>query len=228
MAYPYEDRSDDPGWGGARMALSMILPFVAIGHPSHRASADGLMIMRLLFVYFIQMLVIMGVVVIGLDFADTIEGGDLDSQLVGAMVLAVSVVSLVASRLLPLRLDCSSDEALLHSYRTRFIVRLALSEAGAMAGFVGFVVTAEPLLYGLGVAFTALGFSLGGSDRPAVGARSGTAQLVGLRTGPHPGVARRRICTATMKTAARTTRNPRAKPHGNPAGSASPPAVAST
>ena len=159
MASPYEDQSGDPGWGGPRVVFTMILPFLAIGTAAHRGTSDALIMMRMVFVYFVQTLVILAVVVIALSVSDTIPGSDVDPMVAALAVAAVGGMGLVLARVVPPALDCTTSATLVGTYRTRFFIRLALAEAGAMAGFVGFIVTGRPILFLLGTAFTAAGFA---------------------------------------------------------------------
>jgi hypothetical protein len=160
MANPYEDQSGDPGWGGPRAVLfSMVLPVMAIGTSARRGTSDALMTMRMIFVYVVQTVLILAVVVIGLSVSDTIPGGDVDTTLAAIAVTAIGATGLVMARLLPSALDCTTAASLVGTYRTRFFIRLALAEAGAMAGFVGFIVTGAPTIFVLGAAFSAVGFT---------------------------------------------------------------------
>jgi F0F1-type ATP synthase membrane subunit c/vacuolar-type H+-ATPase subunit K len=55
-------------------------------------------------------------------------------------------------------LDCTDDGSLAASYRKRFFLRIAFSEAAALYGFVGFFLTYAWWPYPIGVAIAAFGF----------------------------------------------------------------------
>jgi hypothetical protein len=74
------------------------------------------------------------------------------------IVVALGALSLVLPRFIEKPLDCSSNAKLAASYRTRFFLRVALSEGVALWGFVGAINTGKLWLYALGLAFTAIGF----------------------------------------------------------------------
>jgi hypothetical protein len=78
----------------------------------------------------------------------------------GLLALAVGmlgVLSLVGSRAVEKPLDASSDSALLGTYRTRFFMRLAFSEAPALFGFVAFILSGASWLYLVGGVFSVIG-----------------------------------------------------------------------
>jgi hypothetical protein len=76
------------------------------------------------------------------------------------IVLADGVASLAVIRWFRSRpLDRSSPLALAGSYRSRMIVGVALSEDVALTGFVGAIITGEPLVWVLGLAIAAVGLA---------------------------------------------------------------------
>lgn len=76
---------------------------------------------------------------------------------VSLVVAAFGVAVVAAPRLVERDLDCSDDRSLTRSYTNRFFLRLAFGEPPALAGFVGFVLCGNPLVYGLGLVFAAVG-----------------------------------------------------------------------
>ncbi|HEX4980424.1 MAG TPA: hypothetical protein VFV63_01950, partial [Ilumatobacteraceae bacterium] len=57
-------------------------------------------------------------------------------------------------------LDCTNQETLATSYTTRFFLRIAVSDATALTGFVGFILSGNPATYPIGLIFTAIGFTI--------------------------------------------------------------------
>jgi hypothetical protein len=162
MVIDNRDVASDPGWRTAlRGSLWMLVPALAIRRQNQRIErgGDGLVALRLLFVTFALSLVLIGVVVAVLA-ATGGEEGDIDAGWVIAGVIAYGVVSLVMIRFFRPGLDCTNKETLSRSYRTRFFLRIASSDAAALMGFVGFILTWNPLLYPIGLAFAAVGFSI--------------------------------------------------------------------
>jgi hypothetical protein len=120
---------------------------------------DGLIALRRLFVTFACALIVIGVVVAMLAASG---GADADVDLGWAIagVIAYGFVALTMVRFFRPRLDCTNEETISTSYRTRFFLRLAFSQAAALTGFVGFVLTWNPLPYAIGLGFAAVGFSI--------------------------------------------------------------------
>jgi hypothetical protein len=153
MARPEEEQDptdpfrlrDDPGWRLGRSG----------GRP------DGLVALRLLFLQMIVALFGVGVIV-GILASDPDRFGGRSRGVSALVVVAIGVLSLVAPRVVRMRLDCSDELALSRSYRARFMARLAMAEVPALAGFVAFTLTGAPWLYALGLVFTALGFASAG------------------------------------------------------------------
>jgi F0F1-type ATP synthase membrane subunit c/vacuolar-type H+-ATPase subunit K len=146
----------DPGWGSpGRILLGAVLPALAI----RRAGGDGLVMLRSVFLSFAFALVAVGVVAVLITSGEGGDG-DLSGTTAALGVGAIGLAAVTASQVVARRLDCTSEQALGESYRTRFFLRMALSESAALLGFVAVVVTDEPLPYGVGLAFAAVGFAL--------------------------------------------------------------------
>jgi hypothetical protein len=76
------------------------------------------------------------------------------------IVLADGVASLALIRWFRSRpLDRSSPLALARSYRSRMVVGVALSEDVALTGFVGAILTGEPMVWPLGLGLAAVGLA---------------------------------------------------------------------
>jgi hypothetical protein len=153
------DPNADPGWpSAASNALRVLIPGWASRYGKQRPpGADGLIILRGLYVSFLFALAFIGVAVAVLEGT----GGDLGSaseSVMALVVVAVGLVSLVVAGLATGPLNCESEQALANAYRQRFFLRIALSEVAALVGFVGFIVSGAGWLYPLGAVFTVIGF----------------------------------------------------------------------
>lgn len=122
-----------------------------------RNPAAPITTLRLLFANFCGAIVLISVIVVVLG-----ESGRDDPPVAWsvAIVVAVGVVAVAASRRLARRLDGSTDESLVTSYRTRFFVRMACSEAAALAGFAVNLTLGPWWVYFVGLPFTVVGFAL--------------------------------------------------------------------
>lgn len=114
--------------------------------------------MRLVLVTFSLGLVACGAAVLSLAGSDGDAEGLAPPVAAGA-VIAVAVAGWLLVGLLGPRLNCETAAMLVGSYRSRFFLRVAYSEAAALAGFVVSMMAGEPWPYFLGVACTAVGFA---------------------------------------------------------------------
>lgn len=150
----------DPGWRPAISgALRGLVP--GWGMRSRRrqpATADGLLILRGLYLSFVCAIGLIGVVVAILEGEEGIRGSVAERP-AALVVLAVGVASLLAPRLLARPLSCESETALAGAYRQRFFLRIAFAEAAALVGFTGFIASGAGWIYLLGASFTAVGFA---------------------------------------------------------------------
>jgi hypothetical protein len=150
----------DPGWGPALRATARALVpgmFVLRWRPTPRG-VDRLTGLRAMFLAFAVTLGLIGGVVWFLAGGDGTAG--LSGEAGGLLVGAAGVAAVLTVRFLPRPLDCRSDAALAASYSARFFVRLAVSDAPALVGFAMTSPTLNPAMYPLGLAFTAVGFTL--------------------------------------------------------------------
>ena len=166
------------------MLPGMMIPGVAIVRAQQTERSDGLVVLRSLYLSFVTSIVLIGVVV--LLIGDVI--GESSSTALGiGIVVVAAALSFAVQQLAGSRLDVSSDQALANSYRTRFFLRVALSEAIALIGFVvglaigpwwAYYVGAVPALVALWRMAPSRGhlaaqqdaLSLAGSSRSLVGA----------------------------------------------------------
>ncbi|MDZ7673907.1 MAG: hypothetical protein U5K30_02395 [Acidimicrobiales bacterium] len=102
--------------------------------------------------------VLIGVVVTSCRPAWTGAEEAIAGSVVAVGVAGYGLLSLFAPRLLEPSLDCSSRDALIDAYRTRFFLRMAFAESAALVGFVGFFLAGQWWLYPFGALFAAVGF----------------------------------------------------------------------
>ena len=136
---------------------------------------------RTMFIAFCNAFVLIGVVVAVLD-----RTGDEFGQLpVTPILLAVVLVGLLGQLVFLLMrrpLDCTDSRALARSYLNRRVFSgLAVGEAAALVGFLGFILTSEAWLYPVGAVFTAIGFARTAPTRNQLQAEQ--AQLVAAGCG---------------------------------------------
>jgi len=115
------------------MLPGMMIPGVAIVRAQRTAGTDGLVVLRSLFLSFATAIVLIAGVVLLIGDVTT---GTVRTALGIGIVLVMAGVSFAVQAVALRALDGSSDEALGNSYRTRFFLRIALSEAIALVGFV--------------------------------------------------------------------------------------------
>ena len=115
------------------MLPGMMIPGVAIVRAQRTAGTDGLVVLRSLFLSFATAIVLIAGVVLLIGDVTT---GTVRTALGIGIVLVLAGVSFAVQAVALRALDGSSDEALGNSYRTRFFLRIALSEAIGLVGFM--------------------------------------------------------------------------------------------
>jgi len=112
------------------------------------SSVDGLSVMRVLWMTFMSAMLLMAVAVIVID--QVLPGGGVDGRVVGGVVVAVSVFAqIVANKFVP-EVAGSTMSAVRETAQRSFFVRIAFAEPAALLGFLGFVVSGNAAVYGLG------------------------------------------------------------------------------
>lgn len=161
------ENGGDPGWGPVlRPMVWLLIPGVGfvlfrkyqLNHPTH-----GLTLLRVLFTAFTNALVLIGAVIAVLVNVAHFRGGTLSAFPIAIGVTVIGVAGLAARQLFDRRLDCSDDLRLATTYRERFFLRIAFSEAASLAGFAAFILTSRWWLYPLGAVFTAVGYTAPGA-----------------------------------------------------------------
>lgn len=122
-------------------------------------TVDNLRLIQTLLVAASMALVLFGVaavfIVAGAETDDTAFSPALATGLVAVMG---AVTALYGPRVGG-DLDPSTVATLVDSYRRRFILRLAISESVALAGFIGSILAGSVLPYAVGFCFAVIGFA---------------------------------------------------------------------
>ena len=147
----------DPGWGFTWKSIPMMLvPQLAIRRAARGARRDPLIELRSLFLTFVAAIFLIGVVA---SILGDINKGSEQTGVSVAIAIAFGCASLLAQRVVPRPLDCTSLESLAASYRTRFFLRLALSDSAALVGFMLDIALGPWWVYFVGAGFTFVGFA---------------------------------------------------------------------
>lgn len=121
-----------------------------------RPSSSTVVMLRILMSSFVLAVVVICVVSYLLRSTD---GDDGSAGLAVGIVAAVGVGGLAVGRSI-VPLDCSSDQALVATYRARFFVRVAMAEAPTLVGFVVAFALGPWWVTLVGGAFSLVGFAL--------------------------------------------------------------------
>jgi hypothetical protein len=111
--------------------------------------------MRVVFAAFVASVAVLGVVVVVLAAAGGVSGS-LSVVVAVVVVAAVGLVTPPVARTATPDPDCSTVASLRRTYSSRFFLRLALADAPAVAGLVGFLLSGVPFVYAVGLGFTVL------------------------------------------------------------------------
>lgn len=145
--------TSDPGW---RPAMAGLLPFanLTLRTSTGDRNNNGLIVTRRLFVAFVMTFMLTGAIAAATAPKVT---RSVDATLMALVVVAVGVTGQIVARVLSRPLRIENAAALGGSYRSRFLLRVACSEASVLAGFAGVLITGNVGLYLLGAAFTLAG-----------------------------------------------------------------------
>jgi F0F1-type ATP synthase membrane subunit c/vacuolar-type H+-ATPase subunit K len=152
--------SQDPGWGDAvRSAWMFIIPFglQLRLRKLQREGADGLVVLRSVFLAFVAAIVLFAIVVAFLD--PRVEGASAAGWVALGLAAYGVLVVFVLTPIVERPLSCDSDHALQGSYRTRFFLRVALAESVALLGFVLMFQVGASWVYYTGGAVTLVGLA---------------------------------------------------------------------
>ena len=146
-------RGEDPGWGPVIRKLPLLL-IPVVGMTRLSKEPNGLLAMRILWVVFVNAIVLIGVVVLLL-------GDELDGVLNPSLALAATVMVGVFAQLAGPRLvrgpDLLSAAAFAPTFQRWFFSRVAFAEVAALFGFVMFILSGSGLVYALGAVIALAG-----------------------------------------------------------------------
>jgi hypothetical protein len=151
---------DDPGWSFSwRSLLWLLVPAIGIKRASADPSgrADGLALLRQVFLSFCVAIVLLGVVQAFL-YSGAEPVSDPSPEVAAGLLAVAAVGMMVIQPRLEKPLPCDDDATLAAGYRARLFLRIAFSEAAALSGFVGFFLTYAWWPYPVGAAMAAVGF----------------------------------------------------------------------
>ncbi|HET9610351.1 MAG TPA: hypothetical protein VFP06_12135 [Acidimicrobiales bacterium] len=172
--------SPDPGWGRARDIVLALVPSPT-PYAIRRRHENGLVALRTTFVAFATAL--FGVGAVALFLASGPDPESALDPLTGTITAGVvGAVQVTLSWTLRGRLACDSPDALAASYRSRFLLRIALANAAALTGFVFVNLTGSAMPYAVGLAWATAGF---GRVAPTAGNLERCQIELGLRGCPH-------------------------------------------
>jgi len=190
---------DDPGWAISwRKFLWLLIPTVGLRRQLKRAGTgevDGVLMLRQVFVSFCLSIALFGVVLAVLYPSSKPPADPPIAVAIGLLVLGG--VSFAAGQRAERPLNCESDVKLAGSYRTRFFLRMAFSQAAALFGFVGFFLTFAWWTYPIGATITAIGYRRAAptawrlaSDQQELSSRGCARSLIRALRQPYPPRAR--------------------------------------
>ena len=148
-----DDPEVDPGWRFSLRMFRFLIPGYLQYTMRQGERRDGLDLMRQVWISFTSALVLFGVVVF---FIATAPVGHPTMWLIG---LAVATVGLHGAQTWALSkpLDCTDRTALATSYRSRFFLAIAFSEAIALLAFVAAMILGRWWIYWLFLPFALAG-----------------------------------------------------------------------
>lgn len=122
-------------------------------------TVDNLRLIQTLLVAASMALVFFGIaLVFVLGDTETADAA-LSPALATGIVAVMGATTTVRGPRVAIALDPSSPAALVNSYRRRFILRLAIAESAALAGFLGSILSASFLPYAVGFCCAVIGFA---------------------------------------------------------------------
>ncbi len=146
-------RAEDPGWGPVIRKLPLLMVPV-VGMLRLARETNGLVAMRILWVVFVNAIVLIGIVVVVLG--DELEGG-VDSSVALVATAGVGVLAQLLGPRFVSEPDVSSAEVFVASLQRWFFSRVAFAEVAALFGFVMFVLSTSGLVYLVGAAISLAG-----------------------------------------------------------------------
>jgi F0F1-type ATP synthase membrane subunit c/vacuolar-type H+-ATPase subunit K len=165
---------EDPGWRPALRRSALIhIPIVGLVllRRSGGISGNGITALRAVYVGLVNAVWLMGFVLLFIvprrQWFDLGRTNSFFWVVLGVGVTSVSYVQVIRGR----PLNTSSPTALSASYRTQLFIGLGVSEAAALAGFVGSFLMGTWWIYLLGAILATIGFILIGPSRREIARR---------------------------------------------------------
>jgi hypothetical protein len=155
------DWSRDPGWRDAiRGSWWFLIPggVQLRVKRQQRDGGDGLLLTRSVFLAFVTAILAFAIVLTILDPPS--QDPDASPWVAAGLVVVGLIAIFQVTPRVTRPLDCASDSALASTYRTRFFLRIAISESIALIGFVATFVVGPAWIYYVGGAVTLLGFGV--------------------------------------------------------------------
>ncbi len=171
------DGVEDPGWAPVIRKLPLLLVPV-VGMFRLTKETNGLLAMRILWVVFVNAIVLIGVVVVILG--DEFEGG-VDSSVALAATAGVGVLAQLLGPRFVSEPDVSSAQAFVPSLQRWFFSRVAFAEVAALFGFVMFVLSTSRLVYLVGAVISLAGMIDAAPTRGRLAALQRRADAEGSR-----------------------------------------------
>lgn len=154
----------DPGWRPVLKVLpTLMIPF--FGMRTMTMQDSGLQATRLLWLVFVNAIVLLWVPVLALGATD---GAPVSVGVGVGVTVAVGVGLLVASLRFAPSIDGSSETELARSFQRLTLIRIAFAEAAAIVGFICFLLTGSWVVYGTGFVIALVGMWLAAPRRPVL------------------------------------------------------------
>ena len=122
-----------------------------------RRGEMALVVMRALWVATTFTVAFMGALVLFVSAG--LRSGGVDGRLMAGFVVSAGVLCHVAAQLFIPSVDGRTHIEVVASVSRNFFLRLALTQPTALFGFLGFVLTGNPVVYFLGACLSAIGLS---------------------------------------------------------------------
>ena len=135
------------GWGSPKdILIGMVAPKVA----AKRRRSSMLAVLRSLFVSFCASLVMIGFVVLFLA-TDASGAASLSGAAACGIVALIGIAITIGLTFFMPTLSCGSPGQVLGQYRSRFFLRVAFAQAGALIGFGAFFLSGNPVAFFVGL-----------------------------------------------------------------------------
>ena len=148
-------RVEDPGWRRAAGGVWFLM-IPTKGARMALKSTNSLLLMRQLWVTFLAAVTFLWVPVLVIHFSGGLAA-NVDGRLMAAVVVGVGVFGQLLAGTIVAPVSGPTEEAARRSFQRSLLVRIALGEIGALVGFVGFLLSGNPLVYLAGYVVTLAG-----------------------------------------------------------------------